>query len=165
MVEVDMLAAISRPRLLSWVQGAGRWPGTLLPSSKSEENSARVQEREPLEEAWSQSGGQRRSAGAPLTWSWSHWSVMAPPSTTWQNLLRTTVSQEMRSNAVLHCTVLCGEGVTCAGRWQSSCRPCSWSCRSPPPGSQRADPRAGDTEVNNEKFYLLKINILNGAFL
>ena len=97
MVEVDMLAAISRPRLLSWVQGAGRWPGTFT-FSKSEENSARVQEREPLEEAWSQSGGQRRSAGAQLTWSWSHWSVMAPPSTTWQNLLR-TVSQEMRSNA------------------------------------------------------------------
>ena len=98
MVLVDMLAAISRPRPLSWVQGAGRWPGTFT-FSKSEENSARVQEREPLEAAWSQSGGQRRSAGAQLTWSWSHWSVMAPPSTTWQNLLRTTVSQEMRSNA------------------------------------------------------------------
>ena len=41
--------------------------------------------------------------------------------------------------------------VTCAGRWQSSCRPCSWSYMSPPPGSQREDPRAADTDVNNEK--------------
>ena len=98
MTLVDMLAVITRPRLLSWVQGAGRWPGTLLPFSRSGENSARVQEREPLEGVWSQSGGQRRSAGAQLTWSRPHWSVMGPPSATWQNLLQ-TISQEMRSNA------------------------------------------------------------------
>ena len=62
MMLVDMLAVITRLLLLSWVQGAGRWPGTFT-FSRSGENSARVQEREPLEEAWSQSGGYRRSAG------------------------------------------------------------------------------------------------------
>ena len=60
MTLVDMLAVISRPRLLSLVQGAGRWPGTFT-FSRAGENSARVQEREPLVGVWSQSGDQRRS--------------------------------------------------------------------------------------------------------